>query len=348
MRPRAGAYTRRMSDSRAAEPRIGFLFDRDRPPEELPGFAAALQEAGADDLWVVEDLGWAGSVSAAALALAATDGLRVGIGIAPVPLRNPALLAMELATLARVHPGRLVAGLGHGVTEWMRKVGAEPASRLALLEETIVAVRELLGGRTVSAHGRAVTVDGLALVHPPAEPPPLVTGVVRPRSLELSGRVADGTILAEGTGPAQVTAALGHIGRGRAARGGGDGGGGHELIVFAFLHVGDDPARAEAATREMLAGQADWLGVAPSELFTVIGPASGIARRVEELRAAGATTVVLRPLGADPLGQARAALAALGRRPAAGRAGDAKNGGAKDSGRKDSGATDRSATDSDT
>ncbi len=303
------AYTRPMPDRRATRPRIGVMFDRDRPPEELPGFAAALQEAGADDLWVVEDLGWAGSVSAAALALAATDHLRVGIGIAPVPLRNPALLAMELATLARVHPGRLVAGLGHGVPEWMRKVGAETDGKLALLEETIEAVRGLLDGRTVSLHGRAVTVDSLALVHPPAQPPPLVTGVVRPRSLELSGRVADGTILAEGTGPEQVTAALTHIGRGRAAGRGGP----HELIVFAFLHVADDPAQADAATRAMLTAQAAWLGVEPAELFTVIGPAAGIAARVGELAAAGATTVVLRPLGDDPLGQARTALAALAR-----------------------------------
>ena len=195
------------------EERIGFMFDRDRPPEELPGFAAELDELGADDLWVVEDLGWAGSISAAAVALAASRRLRVGIGIAPVALRNPVLLAMELATLARVHPGRLVAGVGHGVPEWMRKVGAERDRKLALLEENIQAVRGLLAGEEVVFAGREVTVDGVRLVHPPREVPPIVTGVVRPRSLELSGRVADGTILAEGTGPAELTAAIEHIGR---------------------------------------------------------------------------------------------------------------------------------------
>ena len=284
------------------------MFDRDRPPEELPAFAASVEDAGADDLWVVEDLGWSGSISAAALALAATTRLRVGIGIAPVPLRNPALLAMELATLARVHPGRLVAGVGHGVPEWMRKVGAEPSAKLALLEETVETVRALLAGGDVSARGRAVTVDGVALVHPPAQPPPLVTGVVRPRSLELSGRVADGTILAERTGPERVTAALEHIGRWRAA---GDRPG-HELIVFAFLRADDDPARTAAAAGGMLATQADWLGVAPAELFTVVGPAAGIPDRVAALHAAGADTVVLRPLGDDPMSQVRTALAALG------------------------------------
>jgi alkanesulfonate monooxygenase SsuD/methylene tetrahydromethanopterin reductase-like flavin-dependent oxidoreductase (luciferase family) len=285
------------------------MFDRGRRPEELTGFAAQLEAIGADDLWVVEDLGWTGSISSAALALAATERLRVGLGIAPVALRNPALLAMEVGNLARVHPGRLVAGAGHGVPEWMRKVGAESVRKLALLEETIVAVRGLLDGDEVVLRGREVTVDGLRLVHPPAQVPPIVTGVVRPKSLELSGRVADGTILAEGAGPAEVVAALEHIGRGRAAGDRPE----HELIVFAFLRVDDDPARAAAAVRDVVAGQAEWLGVAPAEVFGLFGPAAEIPAQVAALREAGASTVVLRPIGDDPDGQARAAMAALGR-----------------------------------
>jgi alkanesulfonate monooxygenase SsuD/methylene tetrahydromethanopterin reductase-like flavin-dependent oxidoreductase (luciferase family) len=283
------------------------MFDRGRPPEELTGYAALLEELGADDLWVVEDLGWTGSISAAALALAATRTLRVGLGIAPVALRNAALLAMEVGNLARVHPGRLAAGVGHGVPDWMRKVGAERTRKLALLEETIIAVRGLLAGDEVDLHGREVTVDGLRLEHPPAVVPPIVTGVVRPRSLELSGRVADGTILAEGAGPAQVADALTHIERGRGA---GDRPA-HELIVFAFLRVDDDPDRAAETVREAVAGQAAWLGVDPSEVFGLFGPASAIPAGVEALHRAGAQTVVLRPLGPGPEAQTRAAMAAL-------------------------------------
>ncbi len=288
-------------------PRIGFMFDCGRPPEELPAFAATVEEAGADDLWVVEDLGYNAAISAAALALAATSRLRVGIGIVPVALRNPALLAMELATIARVHPGRLVAGVGHGVAEWMRQVGAETPHKLAMLEETIVATRALLSGAEVTQHGRTVTVDGVRLHHPPAEVPPIVTGVVRPRSLEVSGRVADGTILAEGAGPAELTAARAHIDRGRAA---GDRPA-HELIVFAFLHLAADAAAADEATRDKVAAQASWLGVPPSELFTLIGAPEAIPPKVAALHAAGAATVILRPVGPDPDGQARAAMAAL-------------------------------------
>ena len=47
----------------------------------------------------------------------------VGIGLLPVPLRNVALTAMEIATLDRLFPGRLVPGVGHGVLDWMGQVG---------------------------------------------------------------------------------------------------------------------------------------------------------------------------------------------------------------------------------
>ncbi|SNY74595.1 Flavin-dependent oxidoreductase, luciferase family (includes alkanesulfonate monooxygenase SsuD and methylene tetrahydromethanopterin reductase) [Paractinoplanes atraurantiacus] len=281
------------------------MFDRDRQPEELTGFATDLERLGADDLWVIEDLGWTGSISSAALALAATSHLRVGIGIAPVALRNPALLAMELGNLARVHEGRLVAGVGHGVPDWMRKVGAERTRKLALLEETIVGARGLLAGETVTLHGQEVTLDGISLVHPPRVVPPIVTGVVKPKSLELSGRVADGTILAEGAGPAEIAAALAHIGKGRAA---GDRPA-HELIVFTYLRTDDFEV-----TREMVEGQAAWLGVDPSEVFSLIGPAEEIPGKIESLRAAGADTIVLRPLGPDPLSQVRTAMRAIGPR----------------------------------
>jgi alkanesulfonate monooxygenase SsuD/methylene tetrahydromethanopterin reductase-like flavin-dependent oxidoreductase (luciferase family) len=286
--------------------RIGVMYDRDWAPEGLPGFAREVEALGVDDLWVVEDLGWNGGVSAAAVALGATERLRVGIGITPAPLRSPALLAMELATLARVFPGRLVSGIGHGVREWMTAVGVAPRSPLALLEETITSVRALLRGERVELAGREVRLDGVQLVHPPAEPPPVVAGVVRPRSLELSGRVADGTVIAEGHGPREVESARALVAKGGA-------GPDHTLTVLAFTCVDDDPARAAETLRPHTEGQAAWLGRPAEEVFTVSGRAEDAADRVRELTAAGADTIVLRVAGAEPVRQVEAVLGALGR-----------------------------------
>ena len=283
--------------------RIGVMYDRDWAPEGLPEFARRAEALGVDDLWVVEDLGWNGGVSAAAVALGATERLRVGIGITPAPLRSPALLAMELATLARVFPGRLVAGIGHGVREWMVQVGVAPRSPLALLEETITSVRALLRGERVELAGREVRLDGVRLVHAPAEVPPVVAGVVRPRSLELSGRVADGTLIAEGHGPRDLEQI-----RALTAEGGASAD--HTLTVFAFACVGDDPAEVSRTLHPHTEGHGAWLGRPQEEVFTVSGDAGGAADAVRALAAAGAGTVVLRFVGEEPLRQLEAVLGA--------------------------------------
>jgi hypothetical protein len=44
--------------------------------------------------------------------------LRIGIGLLPVPLRNVALTAMELATLHRMFPNRLTAGAWATTRPW--------------------------------------------------------------------------------------------------------------------------------------------------------------------------------------------------------------------------------------
>jgi alkanesulfonate monooxygenase SsuD/methylene tetrahydromethanopterin reductase-like flavin-dependent oxidoreductase (luciferase family) len=287
--------------------RIGALFDRERPPEQLADFARAVESMGADDLWVVEDLGWAGSIASATMALAATARIRVGLGIAPAPLRNPALLAMEAAAVARMFPERFVLGVGHGVGPWMRQVGAGTPRPMALLEETIAAVRGLLRGETVTLHGADVRLDGVRLVHPPAVAPPVVAGVVRPRSLRLSGRVADGTVIAEGHGPAALGRALAHIAADRSADDG------HEVIVFAFLGAEGRSDSAVAGLQSLVAGQAEWLGVDPADVFVAGGTADAAADAARSLWDAGAHTVVLRPVGDDPLGQLRPVLAALDR-----------------------------------
>lgn len=282
--------------------RIGVMYDRDWAPEGLPEFARRAEALGVDDLWVVEDLGWNGGVSAAAVALGVTQRLRVGIGIAPAPLRSPALLAMELATLARVFPGRLVAGIGHGVREWMARAGVAPRSPLALLEETITSVRALLRGERFELAGREVRLDGVKLVHPPAEVPPVVAGVVRARSLELSGRVADGTLIAEGHGPRDLERIRELTAKGAT--------GDHTLTVFAFACVGDDPDAVARTLHPHTEGHGAWLGRPQDEVFTVSGDAAGAAAGIRALAEAGADTVVLRLVGEDPLGQLEAVLAA--------------------------------------
>ncbi len=198
---------------------LGIMFRREHAPETLPDFARRAEDAGFDELWVVEDCFYTSGIAAAATALACTDAMTIGLGIMPAVVRNPVFAAMEIATLARLYPGRFLPGLGHGVASWMRQIGAFPKSQLTALEEVTVAIRELLTGAELNPSGQYVQIDRAQLVHPPDPVPPISLGVIGPKSLALSGREADGTILSEYASPAYITWAREQIAAGQAQAG---------------------------------------------------------------------------------------------------------------------------------
>jgi 5,10-methylenetetrahydromethanopterin reductase len=228
-------------------PSLGVVFTANRPPEELVAFAVAAESAGLDELWVWEDCFLAGGIATSATALAATRRIAVGLGVMPAVFRNPVAAAMEIATLANLHTGRFIAGLGHGVPTWMDQIGALPVKPVRALEETASAIRRLLAGERFSSEGDYVNLRDVYLERPPRICPPLVLGVRRPLGLRASGRSADGTILAEPSAPAYIRWARERINEGRASAGRTDH---HRLTVFVAGRI--DPSREHA--REIVAG----------------------------------------------------------------------------------------------
>lgn len=174
---------------------VGVVLRPQLPPEAVRAVAEHADAAGVDELWLWEDCFLEGGPTTAAAALAWTSRIRVGIGLLPVPLRNPAVAAMEVATLERMFPGRVVAVLGHGVQEWMAQVGASVTSPMTLLREHTTAVRDLLRGDTVDVAGRYVQLDRVTLDWPPVRPPTLMIGGTGPRTVALAGELTDGVLL---------------------------------------------------------------------------------------------------------------------------------------------------------
>ena len=241
-------------------PTLAAIFPPTQAPERLGAVAAAAEAAGLPELWVWEDCFFQSGIAPATAILAATSHVRVGIGLLPVPLRNVALTAMEIATVARLFPGRLVAGVGHGVLDWMTQVGASVSSPMTLLREYTVALYALLQGEAVTTHGRYVHLEGVALDWPPSVGPPLLVGGIRPRTVGLAGELADGLILPGGRSPDDVRDALGHFHRDLAA--------GRQVAVFISV---------------------------PAET-----PAAAIAATVGDYARAGATCVAVNAAGSDP------------------------------------------------
>jgi alkanesulfonate monooxygenase SsuD/methylene tetrahydromethanopterin reductase-like flavin-dependent oxidoreductase (luciferase family) len=260
------------------------------PPDRLRGVARTADGAGLEELWLWEDCFWTGGIASVAAALAWTDRLRAGIGVLPVPLRNVALAAMEVATLNQMFPGRLMPGVGHGVQDWMAQVGARAESPMTLLREYLTALRALLRGEKLTVDGRYVRLTGVALDRPPASPPPVFAAATGPRSLRLSGELADGTILTASTGPAQVREARRLVDEGREIGGRTEP---HPLIVYLRTATGAGAAeRLEAERRRE--------GDNPGPDTGVAGDARAVADAVQRWAEAGADTVVLQPTVDDP------------------------------------------------
>jgi 5,10-methylenetetrahydromethanopterin reductase len=172
------------------------------PPTQLIAAYQLIEQRGFNELWVHEDYFYHGAFSAAATALQATRGISVGIGIVSALVRHPAVTAMEIATLAGSHPGRLRVGIGHGVPEWMQQLGLKPKSPLQSLKEAFTSVRRLLAGEVLTQVG-LFTFNGVQLAHPVAGVP-LYAGVIGPKSLALSAEIADGTVITVMSGPKYI------------------------------------------------------------------------------------------------------------------------------------------------
>jgi 5,10-methylenetetrahydromethanopterin reductase len=279
-----------MTPSSSPVPRLGVAYVPYRRPEDLHDLATSAEAAGLDEIWVWEDCFKQSGIASAAAALAWTSTVRVGIGLLPVPLRNVAVTAMEIATLARLFPGRLVAGIGHGVQEWMDQVGARASSPMTLLSEYATALGDLLAGDEVTVHGRYVRLDRVKLDWPPAPAPPLMIGGTGPRTIALAARLGDGNLLPAAMTDEEVGATVAIIRTSLADR---PRSASHEVVATQLVATG------EGAQERIDTEVPNW-GRPPGMGIGAAGDADAVAGTLRRLMGAGVTSVVVQPTQDEP------------------------------------------------
>jgi alkanesulfonate monooxygenase SsuD/methylene tetrahydromethanopterin reductase-like flavin-dependent oxidoreductase (luciferase family) len=229
---------------------LGLVLGSEIPPERLRPMVVEAERAGFGEVWLSEDYFFSGGVSAAAIALAATERIPVGLGVVSAMARHPALLAMEIATLDRAFPGRLMPAVGLGVPAWLEQMGLKPASPLRAVRDCLTVVDSLLAGEEAPTTGTFQAID-VRLVHPPVARIPLQTGVAGPKMLQLSGELASGTLLSVLASTNYVGWAREQIDAGRARSATPDRP--HRITTFALCAVDEDASVARAAARKAVA-----------------------------------------------------------------------------------------------
>ncbi len=157
------------------------------------------ERLGVDSAWTAETWGYDGATPLAYLA-AQTTRIRLGAGILQVGTRTPALTAMTAMALASLSGDRFILGLGVSGPQVIEGWHGVPFARpLQRLRETVEIVRRVTRGERLAYHGEIYTVplpggEGKALTSsvPPRPHLPVYLATLGPKSLELTGALADG------------------------------------------------------------------------------------------------------------------------------------------------------------
>jgi Luciferase-like monooxygenase len=136
--------------------------------------------------------------------LAETRRVRVFPDVASLPLRPPATLAKQAASLDVLSGGRFELGLGAGAFwEAIEAMGGPrrmPSEAVEALEEAVAIIRQAWSGeRSVRLDGRHYRARGYHPGPAPAHRIEIWIGAYRPRMLRLIGRLADGWLPSVGS-----------------------------------------------------------------------------------------------------------------------------------------------------
>lgn len=308
--------------------KVGVLVPSTTRPEELVPVSQQVERLGFDELWMSEDYFLNGGFASAALALQATSHIPVGLGVVSSVVRHPAVTAMEVSTLARAFPGRLLTAIGHGVPAWTKQMGLYPKSPMTALRTVVETTRALLDGETLTIEEGPFLFDKVSLAHPATQPVDLYTGVIGPKSLELSGEIADGTVMSVIAAPKYLELVKEHVATGaqRSGRNADE----HRLPTFVLYNVDHDGAAARENAKAALAFYLQAVGPTPMtgvygindqlvqilasgdlaqitaelpdewiDIFTIAGTPDECAAKIREFGDAGATSVILAPFPAE-------------------------------------------------
>lgn len=158
-------------------------------------FYRELEALGYTALWSLEVSAADGFVPLA-LAAAVTEEIRLGVAVAPVHTRGPAIMAQTAAALASAAPGRFLLGLGTSSKVIVEDWNAVPFDRpLARVRDTARFLRQALRGGKVNEDYETFAVKNFALALVPERQPEIFIAGMRPRMIRMAGAEAEGVVV---------------------------------------------------------------------------------------------------------------------------------------------------------
>lgn len=152
-------------------------------PNDLRRFAQRAEELGFDSLWITDHIitahrfyrvGWLDALMTLSHVAAVTERVKLGTSILILPVRQPAVLAKEIATLHYLSGHRYIYGIGTG---WygpeFTACGVDKSERGRRTDEVAEVTMALFAGPDVEYHGTYYDLDRVT-VEPHLDPLPPV------------------------------------------------------------------------------------------------------------------------------------------------------------------------------
>ena len=173
---------------------VSLGFWQDRPPEEVLETARAAEAAGYPELWIGEMATWDAFALGTAIG-AATSRISLTFGPLPVTVRDPATIAMGVASVAALTGRSTGVALGTSSDVLVRGWHGRSRDRSATaLEESAIAVRQLVHGEKSTVDGKVVGSQGYRL-RVAAPKSPVTIAAFGPRALDVAARHADRMVI---------------------------------------------------------------------------------------------------------------------------------------------------------
>ncbi len=181
-----------------------------------PGFLKELVELGDrygyDSIWlsdrIVSDRFSLEPMIALSMVAAYSDRMKFGTSVLALPLRNPVVLAKQVATLDYLSQGRFfpAVGLGQEDPEEYEACGVPKGDRAQRTDEAITLMRRLWEEDKVTHEGKFFTCHDVSITPKPffQPSPPVWIGGRSPAAARRVGRVGDGWLVSSAT-PQEVS-----------------------------------------------------------------------------------------------------------------------------------------------
>ena len=180
--------------------RVGFCFlDRPSIAQQLE-LVQTIEHLGYESAWICETRLAREAFAILGAFASVTSRIKLCTGIVNSWTRGPALMAVTIATLNEMAPGRVICGLGAYWDPLAWKQGIERRKPVLQMREYLTAVRRLLNLEEFTYEGEFVHLRDISLdlghgaVREPV-PAKLYIGPTGPVMTELCGEIADGAIL---------------------------------------------------------------------------------------------------------------------------------------------------------